>query len=272
MNNALKSPKNIMLGSLFILAVTAIAWQTKDSTNKKDNTTTAKQAGDTTRPGKRSNGKDEFRMKDLDNAMKDLDIQLKDLDVHLKNLDIDLSKEINNALSKIDLEEIRKEVESSLKEIDTEKITKEVQAEIKKIDFDKIKIEINNALKDAQVEVKKVDMEKVKQQMQELKQSMNSGKFKQQMDDAMKGAKEAIQNAKEQLQELKQFTDELQKDGLIDKKKGYSVEWKNGGDLYINGNKQSKEISGKYKKYYKEDGYNFKMNAGDDDDDEGESM
>ena len=271
MNNALKSPKNIMLGALLILAVTAVAWQTKDSTNKKDNTATAKQAGDTTRPGKRSDDKNEFRMKDLDDAMKDLDIQMKDLDVHLKDLNIDLSKEINNAISKIDFDEIRKEVANSLKEIDVDKIIKEVQDEIKKIDFDKIKIEIDNALKDAQVEVKKVDMEKVKQQMQELKQSMNSGKFKQQMDAAMQGAKEAIKKAQKELQELKQFTDELQKDGLIDKKKPYSIEWKNGGELFINGNKQSKEISDKYRKYYREDGYKINMNS-DDDDDEGESM
>ena len=43
---------------------------------------------------------------------------------------------------------------------------------------------------------------------------------------------------------------------------------KNGGDLYINGTKQSKEISEKYRKYYKEDGYEFNFSDGK----EGESI
>ena len=60
---------------------------------------------------------------------------------------------------------------------------------------------------------------------------------------------------------MKEFTDELEKDGLIDKDKGYSIEWKNGGELYINGKKQSKEISDKYKKYYKKDGWRIEMNG-----------
>ena len=58
------------------------------------------------------------------------------------------------------------------------------------------------------------------------------------------------------------------KDGLIDKDKRFSIEWKNGGDLYINGTKQSKEISEKYRKYYKEDGYEFNFSDGK----EGESI
>ena len=53
----------------------------------------------------------------------------------------------------------------------------------------------------------------------------------------------------------------VQKDGLIDKNKGYSIEWKNGGELYINGKKQTKEISDKYKKYYKKDGWRIEMNG-----------
>ena len=66
------------------------------------------------------------------------------------------------------------------------------------------------------------------------------------------------------MQDLKDFTDQLQKDGLIDKKKGYSIEWKNGGELYINGKKQPKEISDKYKKYYKKDGWRLEMNGSGD--------
>ncbi|MEP7317992.1 MAG: hypothetical protein ABI921_04610 [Panacibacter sp.] len=271
MNNALKSPKFIVLGSLLILAATAIAWQTKDHKKQTDTATSVYKKGDTTRPGKRSNDKDELRITGLDEAMKELDLQLKELGVHMKGLDIQLSKELNKALNKIDFDEINKEIELSLKDIDVEKINKEVLDELKKIDVDKIKLDVTNSLKEVQSELKKIDMGNVKQQMQELKQSMNSGKFKKQMDEAMKGAKEGIEKAKKELKELKQFTDELQADGLINKKKGYSLEWKNGGELYINGNKQPKEVSDKYRKYYKKDGYKINMNN-EEDDEEGESM
>ena len=48
--------------------------------------------------------------------------------------------------------------------------------------------------------------------------------------------------------QLKEFTDALAADGLIDKKKGYTIEWKN-GDLYINDKVQPKSVSDKYRKY-----------------------
>ncbi len=69
-----------------------------------------------------------------------------------------------------------------------------------------------------------------------------------QIDDAMNNAKEGIEKAKQQLQQMKDFTDALAADGLIDKKKGYTIEWKN-GNLYINGTQQPKNISDKYRKY-----------------------
>ena len=40
----------------------------------------------------------------------------------------------------------------------------------------------------------------------------------------------------------------MEADGLIDKKKGYTIEWKS-GELYINGTEQPKNVSDKYKKY-----------------------
>lgn len=77
----------------------------------------------------------------------------------------------------------------------------------------------------------------------------------------MSKAKEGMEKAKAELQELKNFTDELVKDKLIDKTKGYTIEWKN-GDLYINGKGQPKSVSDKYRKYYKRDG-KIKMNEED---------
>ncbi len=67
---------------------------------------------------------------------------------------------------------------------------------------------------------------------------------------------------KKKLRTWKTFIDELQKDGLIDKKKNYKIEVKS-GELYINGEKQTKELSDKYRKYYSKD--NFTINMNDED-------
>src|SRR5262249_25422305 len=130
--------------------------------------------------------------------------------------------------------------------------------------LDKIKIDVDKSLEAAKEQMKNIDMDKLKIQMQELQNKFNSDEIKKEIDGAMKGAKESIEKAKKELQDLKDLTDQLQKDGLIDKKKGYSIEWKNGGELYINGKKQPKEISDKYRKYYKKDGWRIEMNGTDD--------
>ena len=270
MSNVFKSSKGLMLAGLcIIIIITAAAWQTGDK-DKGDSSANTQSKGDTTEPRKRNYDKDEFRMKDLDEAMQKLDEAMKDLDLHLKDIDVNISKEINEALAKIDFDKIGKDVEAELKNVDFDKINEQLKEELKNIDLDKIKIEVNNSLKDAQEEIKKIDMDKIKNEIQEMQLKINSDELKQEIDDAMKGAKKEIEKATESLRQLKEFTDELQKDGLIDKKKGYTIEWKNDGELYINGQKQSKDLTDKYKKYYKKDGYKIVINANEDK--EGESL
>ena len=53
---------------------------------------------------------------------------------------------------------------------------------------------------------------------------------------------------------MNQFLDSLHKDGLIDKRKAYKVEIK-AAELYINGKRQPKEISDKFRKYFQSDNY-----------------
>jgi len=245
MKNVLKSNKHLVVaGLLGLLVIIAVSWQT-DNKKSKDTTTINDTRRDTTEPRQRDNDKDEFRMKELEEAMKQLDVQMQKLDLHMKDLDLKISQQVQEALANVDME----------------KINKEVQENLKNVDFNKIKLEVDKSLRDAQEQMKNIDMDKMKLQMQELQNKFNSDEFKKQIEDAMKGAKESIEKAKKDLQDLKDFTDQLQKDGLIDKKKGYSIEWKNGGELYINGKKQSKEISDKYKKYYKKNGWRIEMNG-----------
>ena len=244
MKNVFKSNKHLLVaGLLGITVIIAASWQTD---NKKSKGSTINNATrDTTEPKQRGDDKDELRINELDNVMQQLDVQMQKLDLQMKDLNVNISKQIQQALANVDVE----------------KINKEVEANIKKIDFDKIKVDVDKSIEQAKEQIKNIDMDKLKIQMNELQNKFNSEEFKKQIDDAMNGAKESMEKAKKELQDMKDFTDQLQKDGLIDKKNGYSIEWKNGGELYINGKKQPKEISDKYKKYYKKDGWRIEMNG-----------
>ncbi len=182
----------------------------------------------------------EIDMQAFEDAMKNLDKSMANLDLHMKDLDLNFGKQLES-LSKINFDEIQKQTEASLKSIDWSKMQKDIdvslqnmQHEIAKIDFSKMQ----SQMKDLQE----------KFQSDEFKSQFNSEKLKRQIDDAMSKAKEGIERAKEKLQQIKDFTDELAADGLIDKKKGYTIEWKN-GNLYINEKEQPKDISDKYRKY-----------------------
>jgi len=104
------------------------------------------------------------------------------------------------------------------------------------------------------IDVQKIQADVLKAQKEVQRKYIESGKMQQEVQRAMEQAKKSMEQANAELNEMKEFTGKLQQDGLIDKKKGYKIEWKDGGNLYINGELQSKEISEKYKKYYKKDG------------------
>jgi hypothetical protein len=76
----------------------------------------------------------------------------------------------------------------------------------------------------------------------------------------MEHARTGLEKAKKEITLLKEFTSELEKDGLVDRKKGYTIEIKS-GEMYINGVKQSKEVNDKYRKYFKDEDYTIKSDA-----------
>lgn len=81
-------------------------------------------------------------------------------------------------------------------------------------------------------------------------------------------AKENMLRAQEQLNKLKDFRRDLEKDGLIKKDAPYSIEVKD-GDLFINGEKQSKRVNKKYREKYEEyfkEGSNFKIQSNSNED------
>ncbi len=51
---------------------------------------------------------------------------------------------------------------------------------------------------------------------------------------------------------------EMEKDGLINSKEGFTIEYKN-KDLYIDGKKQSEKTTDKYRKYFKQDHFKIRI-------------
>ena len=254
MKKIFESMKPYTLAALPLAVIIICAWQDPKQ-NQRDTQKIFTNEKDTVPEVFNEEDNNEFKMEDLDKAMKELDINMDKLDEQMKHLDININKEIGESLAKIDFDKIGKEVEESVKAINWKEIQKE----------------IDNSMEQAQEEIKKIDFNKINEEMKELqekfqskefKEQFNSEKLHKQIDDAMSKAKEGIGKAKEELQELKSFTEELSKDGLIDKKKGYKIQWKN-GNLYINGKEQPKSVSDKYRKYEKEDDYEINMNKED---------
>jgi len=211
---------------------------------------------DTTAPRKKSNDKKDYKIGDLDQAMKELDKVMLDMD---KNMKVDFSK--MDREMKLAMEELKK--------VDFDKISRDVAASLKEVNWEKTRVEVDKALREAEVKMKEVDMKKIEKDIERVKEELKSEKIsshidmekiKRSVDEGLSKARVGIEKAKKELSLLKEFTDNLEKDGLINKKKGYKIEIKN-GELYINGTKQSKEVNDKYRKYFKEEDYTIRSDG-----------
>ena len=135
--------------------------------------------------------------------------------------------------------------------------------------------------KKAMAEMKAVDMEKIEKELEKAKEEMRNskGRMKQDMEKArkdinealkkdfrkeMEKAKEEVNQAAIELQNYKDMLLEMDKDGLLNAKEPYSIEY-NKGTLIINGKTQPDTISSKYRHYFKKE--NVKISRGKDDND-----
>ena len=200
---------------------------------------------DTTTRRKRNRYENAYNSNQLDEKMKMLDKQMEYLEVQLK---------------KIDFSKMTEEINEQLKNVQVDKIDKTINEALAKVDFEQLK----NQLKD--VRIPKEDMEQLKKDMEQLKIDLKNQKFdinidkekiKREVQVEMKKAKEQIQKAqgemvkaKAEMADTKTLVDKLATDGMIDTKKTYTIEIKD-GELFINGTKQSKEVNEKYKDFLK---------------------
>ena len=241
MKQQMNATRIVILLAIVAATIGFSAFRQKDSTRQKSfRESYSGRDEDTTTRRKRDRSKDEFNMAGLDQAMKELDRQMAELDKGMKSLDFSA---------------LQHQLDTEMKKVDFDKIGAEVEEAMKKIDWDKMQADINKSMK----EMKKVNMGKVKLEMEKAKvqlqkEKMNmhidTDKIMKQVEEEMEKAKVNMAEAKEEMNNLKAFTGQLEKDGLIDKSKAYKIEVKD-GELYLNGTRQSKEVSDKYRQYYK---------------------
>ncbi len=216
---------------------------------------------DTIPAHKKTKEKREYRVGDLDKALKEIDLAMIEMD---KTVHIDMDK-VNQEI-KLAIEEVKR--------IDVDKINREVAAALKEVDWKSIQTEVNKALSQVSVRMDEAEKKELKEELKnaekEVKEELKNAEkeikeenvkthgYKKELrldlDKSLSTARTGLEKAKTELITLKEFTGSLEKEGLISKKKGYKIEIKN-DELYINGNKQSKDISDRYRKYYKEKEY-----------------
>lgn len=210
-----------------------------------------------------------MKMKDFDKLIDQMDNTFLDVEKNIKNIDIDkMMKGVEASLASIDMDKIMKDVSLSLKNIDVDKILRDVQLSLKDIKTDEISKEVESALKEAQTEIAKakkeiaeVDTKSIARDLEAAKKEIEKSKAefgKIDMTKIMDEAREGIDKAKAELKQIKQMFLEMEKDGLIDTKKGFSIEYKN-KELLIDGKKQTEEVTNKYRHYFKDDHFKMKI-------------
>jgi hypothetical protein len=178
---------------------------------------------------------------------------LKDLRIDMPNLngsgwkkDLALTTELMKALDKEGLVDNKKAYHLEIKDgefyINNIKLPKEVTDQFRKY-FRNDNYTINNDPDEPAPALKDNDRSVDKQKGGLSHLNNNLPKF------------DGIQYQKE-LKLMNQLIDGLQKDGLIHRNKPYAVQIKD-GELYINRQKQPKEVTDKFRKYFSGDNYGF---------------
>jgi translation initiation factor 2 beta subunit (eIF-2beta)/eIF-5 len=140
-----------------------------------------------------------------------------------------------------------------MKEVDMSKMKEEMDKAMKEVDMAKIKQQLD--------EVKNIDMKQLQEEMQKLQGQLKDLQPK--IQEELEKAKLDVEKAKEEIKEYKSFVDALDKDGLINKNKEYSIEHKD-GELIINGKKQPADVYNKYRSFLeKHKKFSMKKSADD---------
>ena len=252
-------------------------------------------------PGKNRNNNVHQEPKDLDQRIDELNRAMEKIDWHLQEKNFEkMQQKLEESISKIDVEAIQQKLTKTIQQMDLSKLQLDAAEVMKKIDWQKIQENIKEAIeatkdktdikklqqqlqesieeaKKSMQEVKKIDYEKLKiqldksrEQLQKEKLNMEKqlqalketfGNSKEMMQTELSKAKNEIVKAKEELQGYKTMISLMEKDGLLNTKEDYRIDYQE-GSLLINGKKQSRETLDRYKSYIKKDTLHLKKENG----------
>ena len=211
----------------------------------------------------RKNSPGTMKMKDFDRLLEGFDENMLQISESIMKIDLTgIEKQLEQSLKAIDIEKIMKEGDGSLQKIDFDKILQDVSASIAHIDWDDKQTELKNAFAEAKADIKKareemknVDTKEIRKEMEHARLELAKSKdeFKKiDLEKIMSEARSSIQEAKKELAGIKKMFTEMEADGLINQKDGFSIEYKN-KELFINGEKQKDSVRDKYLPYFKDD-------------------
>jgi hypothetical protein len=149
-------------------------------------------------------------------------------------------QELNENLQEmnVDLQAMNQDLQRSMQEIDFESLQADIDASVAKVDFE--------ALQESIESVKSIDLENIKQNIEAAKEQLD--KLQPELERSMKASRESLEKAKANLRGYKSFIEELEDDGLIDKREGYTVEHRD-GQLLINGKAQSRDVYNRHRSF-----------------------
>ncbi|MCD2421926.1 hypothetical protein LQ567_04075 [Niabella pedocola] len=205
----------------------------------------------------------EFETGRLDAALNYVEEQIRTHDAQWDIKRDHIQQEAHNVLSAVDLAKIQAEARAAVKKINFEQLNKDIETamagidkatlerdisramkSVKNIDAAQLKSEINTTLKNIRLDQLKGQLEAtrrdLKMQQQQLEIEMRQMK---------PGMNNELQETRRQLQRLKDAYQEMERDGLIEKSPANRIQFRD-GELYINGERQSKETSEKYRHYF----------------------
>ncbi len=256
-----------------------------NTSTQQDTIPTKKRINTTREAGERDLDKE---LRQLDKAKeeletlsdKDWDKIRREIEESIKEIDTDRIKlEVERSLKQVDLARIQKEIEASLNKVDFNKIERDIEKAMKEVEISlneidikkelykarkeigKAKLEIEEQLKnkdwqkELQEELQKVNskeieeaMENARQEMERVKEDMNLEKLN--MSKELDKARIEIEKAKIELKGYQEMIYAMEKQGLLNTKADYKIEYSN-GELRINGTKQTEVVASKYRKYFK---------------------
>jgi chromosome segregation ATPase len=223
-------------------------------------------------------------VRDLDKELQDIDRAQKTVDEKDWK---EVQQKLSDAMKQLDLQKIQLETQKALQSIDMEKVQQQLQQaqeSISKIDAEKIQRDVARAMEDVSInkdqlrkqiedatrevrdqlkseefkqqmeQLKNIDMKKVQAEMDRAKEEIEKAKIDMKdnlsdLEKEMKSAREGISKAREELKGYQTMIYDMEKERLLSTKSDYTIKFAD-GELFINGKKQSDEVTKKYSKYF----------------------